>query len=74
MEFPRSDLKPPYYAVIFTSTRSPREDDGYHETAAAMDELVHKQPGFLGTESMSSVGKGHGASAINPSLMVVARF
>jgi heme-degrading monooxygenase HmoA len=41
---------PPYYAVIFTSTRT-AVDDGYDDTAARMVELAAQQPGFLGVES-----------------------
>jgi len=41
---------PPYYAVIFSSTRT-AIDDGYAATAARMVELAHQQPGFLGIES-----------------------
>lgn len=41
---------PPYYAVIFTSTRT-AVDDGYGDTAERMVELASKQPGFLGVES-----------------------
>lgn len=41
---------PPYYAVIFSSTRTPG-DNGYAETADRMVELAKKQPGFLGVES-----------------------
>ncbi|MEJ6123724.1 antibiotic biosynthesis monooxygenase [Vibrio sp. 2-Bac 85] len=41
---------PPYYAVIFTSTRTEKED-GYNEMAARMVELALQQPGFLGIES-----------------------
>lgn len=41
---------PPYYAVIFTSLRTP-EDHGYGETAARMLALAAAQPGFLGVES-----------------------
>jgi heme-degrading monooxygenase HmoA len=44
---------PPYTAVIFTSLRTPT-DEGYDETAAAMDELARRQPGFLGVESARS--------------------
>ena len=42
--------EPPYYAVIFTSTRT---DDvsGYDEAAQRMVELARQQPGFLGVES-----------------------
>ena len=42
--------EPPYYAVIFTSTRTP-VDEGYNAMAERMEELVSKQPGFLGVES-----------------------
>ena len=42
--------EPPYVAVIFTSLRTPG-DAGYGETAAAMEELAAKQPGYLGIES-----------------------
>jgi heme-degrading monooxygenase HmoA len=42
--------KPPYYAVIFTSLRSPM-DRGYESTAERMMELAAQQPGFLGVES-----------------------
>src|SRR5688572_8776263 len=42
--------EPPYYAVIFTSVRTP-EDNGYAEMAAKMVELAAQQPGFLGVES-----------------------
>ena len=42
--------KPPYFAVIFTSTRTPG-DNGYEKMAARMVELAARQPGFLGIES-----------------------
>ena len=41
---------PPYYAVIFTSTRTLVEK-GYSEMANKMVELAKNQPGFLGVES-----------------------
>lgn len=41
---------PPYYAVIFTSTRTEKKD-GYNEMATRMVELAQQQPGFLGIES-----------------------
>lgn len=43
--------KPPYYAVIFTSIRTKKEQEAYQKTAARIDELARKQPGFLGVES-----------------------
>lgn len=42
--------EPPYYAVIFTSTRTAVEE-GYREVADRMVELAARQPGFLGVES-----------------------
>lgn len=42
--------KPPYYAVIFTSTRTDG-DNGYGEMANRMLELAKSHDGFLGVES-----------------------
>lgn len=42
--------EPPYYAVIFTSTRT-EGDDGYGAMSEAMVALAQKQPGYLGMES-----------------------
>lgn len=42
--------KPPYYAVIFTSTRT-EVVDGYEQTSMRMEELAKMQEGFLGIES-----------------------
>ena len=42
---------PPYYAVIFSSTRT-AVDDGYGPMADRMVELAQRQPGFLGIESV----------------------
>lgn len=41
---------PPYYAVIFTSTRT-GHDSKYDSMADAMVSLAALQPGFLGIES-----------------------
>jgi heme-degrading monooxygenase HmoA len=41
----------PCTAVIFTSVRTPDDEDGYEAMAAAMVELGAAQPGFLGIES-----------------------
>jgi heme-degrading monooxygenase HmoA len=41
---------PPYYAVIFTSLRTP-DDNGYGAMAEKMLALAAEQPGFLGVES-----------------------
>ena len=43
-------MKPPYYAVIFTSRRT-EGDEGYGDMSARMVELASEQPGFLGVES-----------------------
>jgi heme-degrading monooxygenase HmoA len=43
--------EPPYYAVIFTSIRNEQPDDEYETTAARMEELARRQPGFLGIDS-----------------------
>jgi heme-degrading monooxygenase HmoA len=44
------DLRPPYYAVIFSSTRTPGDND-YGATAQRMEELAKTMPGYLGIES-----------------------
>jgi heme-degrading monooxygenase HmoA len=43
---------PPYYAVIFTSTLSGEDPQGYAEAAQRMVDLAQTQPGFLGIESV----------------------
>jgi heme-degrading monooxygenase HmoA len=50
MSVPAVTPEPPYYAVIFTSRRTP-DDDGYAATSALMESLAVQQPGFLGVES-----------------------
>ncbi len=45
--------EPPYYAVIFTSTRT-EIDENYGAAAARMVELAKEQPGFLGIDSARS--------------------
>ena len=52
------DASPPYYAVIFSSTRDAHPADGYAETAARMEELARQQPGFLGVESARDADLG----------------
>ncbi|MDR7297045.1 heme-degrading monooxygenase HmoA [Pelomonas aquatica] len=42
--------QPPYYAVIFTSQRTPG-DQGYGDMADRMVALAAGQPGYLGVES-----------------------
>lgn len=43
--------KPPYTAVIFTSTRS-RGDNGYSRMLRRMESLAAEQPGYLAIESV----------------------
>jgi len=45
--------KPPYYAVIFASTRT-EGDNGYSAMADRMMELAKNQPGFLGVDTARS--------------------
>ena len=45
-----STPEPPYYAVMFTTTRD-EADDGYADMANAMEALAREQPGYLGIES-----------------------
>jgi len=47
--------EPPYYAVIFSSQRTPGEA-GYGDMAERMVELASGQPGFLGVESARDGG------------------
>lgn len=48
-------LQPPYYAVIFTSQRTPGHA-GYGAAAAQMAALAAQQPGYLGAESARDSG------------------
>jgi heme-degrading monooxygenase HmoA len=50
MSKPAQTPDPPYYAVIFTSRRTP-DGDGYDDTSDRMLELARQQPGYLGYES-----------------------
>lgn len=43
-------MKEPYYAVIFTSTRT-ASDNGYGKMADFMEQLAKKQSGYIGIES-----------------------
>lgn len=49
----RDTPDPPYYAVIFSSSRT-EGDRGYGQMADRMLELAAQQPGFLGSESARS--------------------
>lgn len=48
---------PPYYAVIFTSTRT-EVDQGYGDTAQQMLRLAATQPGYLGVETVRDAALG----------------
>ena len=50
MSKPAQTPQPPYYAVIFTSTRTD-VDEGYDAMSDKMVEMAAQQPGFLGVES-----------------------
>ncbi len=43
--------EPPYWAVIFTSARTPEDPTGYAEMADKMFALASNQPGFLGVDA-----------------------
>ncbi|MFZ5609282.1 MAG: antibiotic biosynthesis monooxygenase family protein [Pseudomonadota bacterium] len=51
MTHPPPLFDPPYYAVIFTSLRSDKDDAGYGAMAARMEDLAARQPGYLGIDS-----------------------
>lgn len=44
--------EPPYYAVIFASTRTNEDDAGYGVAAERMAQLASEQPGYLGVDSV----------------------
>lgn len=52
MAQPARTPDPPYYAVIFTSLRTNREEAEYAAAADRMLELAAQQPGYLGVESV----------------------
>jgi heme-degrading monooxygenase HmoA len=53
---PEFDL--PYYAVIFTSIRSPEAGADYAQTAEEMMVLAKTQDGYLGMDSLFDSGMG----------------
>ncbi len=62
----------PYYAVIFTSQRTPG-DDGYEAMADAMMALATRQPGCLGAESVrDETGLGITVSYFSDEAAIVA--
>lgn len=58
MDFLANTPDAPYYAVIFSSTRT-EGDNGYAQMADQMVALARQQPGFLGVESVRGP-QGHG--------------
>lgn len=44
----------PYYTVIFASTRTGEDGDGYAKTADLMMSLAAEQEGYLGVESIGN--------------------
>jgi heme-degrading monooxygenase HmoA len=48
--------EPPYWVVMFTSSRTADDAEGYGRMAEAMAALAAKQPGFLGIESARDAG------------------
>ncbi len=48
---------PPYYAVIFSSTRTAADDAGYARAADRMVQLASGQPGYLGIDSVRDAGR-----------------
>jgi len=49
---------PPYWAVIFVSTRTEGDNEEYAAMAARMAALAAQQEGFLGLESVREGGLG----------------
>jgi heme-degrading monooxygenase HmoA len=49
-----------YFAVIFSSTRSAEDPEGYAAMAERMLQLALEQPGFLGAETARSPETGFG--------------
>lgn len=52
---PVGPYEPPYYVAVFSTVRT-REQDGYRETNARMEELVRGVPGFLGMDHAQTPG------------------
>ncbi|RCK44883.1 hypothetical protein TH25_18470 [Thalassospira profundimaris] len=51
---------PPYYAVIFASVRTDKDDDGYAKMAVEMSRLAAQQEGYLGQDSTERDNEGMG--------------
>ena len=57
------DFKP-YYAVIFTSTRT-EGDKGYNKMSELMESLAKKQDGFLGVDSARNDPEASGGITVS---------
>ena len=53
---PTPAVEPPYYAVVFASTRTDHDPDGYTRTAHHLSGLVRQIPGFLGEDFAHTPG------------------
>ena len=52
---PVEAYEPPYYVAVFTTVRT-RDQGGYSETSARMEDLVKDVPGFLGMDHAQTPG------------------
>jgi heme-degrading monooxygenase HmoA len=52
--------EPPCVAVIFSSTRTTDDTEGYGAMADRMEALATRQDGFLGLQSVRDTGTGEG--------------
>ncbi len=46
-----NNIKPPYYAVIFTAVQT-EDKSGYKQMSDKLNAIAESQPGFLGIESV----------------------
>jgi len=53
-------IEPPCVAVIFTSTRTADDAEGYAAMASRMEELAAAQAGFVGVHSVRDPDSGEG--------------
>ncbi|WP_370254639.1 antibiotic biosynthesis monooxygenase [Streptomyces sp. V4I8] len=52
---PVEAYEPPYYVAVFSTVRTPNQND-YSETNARMEDLVKDVPGFLGMDHAQTPG------------------
>ena len=52
---PVEAFEPPYYVAVFTAVRT-KDQSGYSETDARMEDLVKDVPGFLGMDHAQTPG------------------